>query len=189
MQLEATQVPARQDGVPVLIRNPEGASGVFHITLLGRTEGRFDTFSKGLDEGLNKVLFTLPPGPVYVGCFLGHSFDGEAVKHHDLTKVTVTDPDGFWVSDQLSCQETAGFGPPEEFAVYSDPEQAVRAGVTGVLPTDEVRPAEYPDYNDRVTMLVARGGEPLANVEVNVYQGQARVHFGEACVGSSIADA
>jgi hypothetical protein len=189
MELASTEVQPQPDGVHIQIENPEGLIGHWHATLLGRNDGRFDTF--GTDMGGSNV-FTFPPGPIFVNCFIGPSFDAAKVTRDQLVKIEVVDPHGLWVSDRLACDqpvEATGFQP---FAGLTDEEndheRVIRDHVPGVLANDEVLPAEYGIREDYAWMIVRRDGENLARFQVTGHKGQWGVHFGETCPGSGIAE-
>jgi hypothetical protein len=192
LELGSTRVQAQSDGVHIEI---EGDAH-WNAELLVRDIGRFDTF--GADPG--PIVFTLPPGIIYTNC--GNRIANDP-SDPGVQEFRVVDPNGYWVSDELACdqpvnargfQADAGALNPME----PTPESAIRDHVPGVLATDEVIPAEYGIRENihenwgYAWMLVRRDGESLARFQVTkIGEGEAPewgVHFGDTCPGSGIAD-
>jgi hypothetical protein len=192
MKLGSTEVQPQTDGVHIRIDNREGPGAFWEATLLGREDGRFDTFGNGLEPGVNTIVHTFPPGPIFVNCFTG-SLNASEITRDDLVRIDVRDPNGLWVSDRLACdrsvnakgfQADAGATSPHE----PDPEQAIRLHVPGVQATDKVIPAEYGVRQHYAWMIVRRGSESLARFQVVAHGNRWGVHFGDTCAGSGIAE-
>ena len=185
IELASTVVQPQPDGVHLEIENETGRPGIlFHATLLGRDDGRFDTWGVGTDW----QVFTFPPGPIYARC---DEIPTDLSDPGKFEEFDVVDPNALWVSDELACEhavEAAGFrydgGVPSPSE--PDPEQAIRKHVPGVLPTDEVVPAEYGVREGYAWMIVRRDGQTLARFQVVEYEQKWDVHFGDTCKGSGI---
>jgi hypothetical protein len=103
----------------------------------------------------------------------------------------VTDPNGLWISDALACEETVPYERPAR-TPYADLEKAVRESVRGLLPTDEIMRAGYPqDPFPAATMLVVRDGDPVAAILLTYINSKWLwgPFIGEICVGSGIMGA
>jgi hypothetical protein len=197
--LGSSRVRPQPDGVHVVIDNPEGlVDGAFHATLLGRQEGVFATFTKGLDPGANRIVWGFPPGEIFVGCFpLGPSFEADAFTREDLLPLEVVDAEGYYVSNRLTCQEGVEMDGFRDDAgalspVAPSPEEAVRAYVPGILPDDEILRAIYPGaVGNRAPayVVVRRAEDTLAWLKVTDHGGRWGVHFGYACPGSGLGGA
>jgi hypothetical protein len=185
IDLASTVVRPQPDGVHVDIENLYGRRDItFDAALLGRDDGRFD----GWSVGTGPQVFTFPPGPIYAWC---DEPPTDLSNPHDVEEFVVVDPDGLWVSDALACKnpvEAAGFryNGDAPSSPEPDPEQAIRKHVPGVLPTDEVVPAEYGVREDYAWMIVRRDGQTLARFQVVEDEHTWDVHFGDTCEGSGI---
>lgn len=188
IQLLSAQVPAQPDGVHVVWDNPGGATH-----LLDHMRGpppvpssdRTLTYRRDPDpDGFTRVVAPWPPGPVEIAC------EAPGVDQRSET-VHVTDPQGLWVSAALACGESVPYK-RRESTPYADLESAVRENVDGVLPTDEIVRAGYPQYTfPAASMLVVRDGNPVAVIILPYVFGE---DFwiplsGEICVGSGIMGA
>ena len=178
--IKSLRVPAQPDGVHILNRNPGGIAGALSIRVRGG-EGPVDSYGISLQSGLNRILLSLPPGPVYVRC------DGKGFGQ-DRAQVDVTDPHGFWVSDQLRCDDSQPYDRSNDRMPRPDPFTAIRMDVRGVTAGDGVVRAGYPqDPWPTATMLVIRDGEAVAvNVVVYIWSEGWIVGPGTACPGAGI---
>jgi hypothetical protein len=185
IELASTVVQPQPDGVHLEIDNAtRQPDTVFHATLLGRDEGRFDSWA----VGTGPQVFTFPPGTIYARC------DEIPVDLSDpatFEEFVVVDPNGLWASDELACEqavEAAGFRSDGDVPspTEADPEQAIREHVPGVLATDEVVPAEYGVRDDYAWMIVRRDAQTLARFQVVENEQKWQVHFGDTCKGSGI---
>jgi hypothetical protein len=188
VEVLTTEVPAQPDGVHVVVDNSGGATHLLSDTkgprpVPGDRTSRFDLFDPHPD-GYTRTVANWPPGPVEIAC----EFPG--LDQRSAT-VRVTDPSGLWISDALACEETVEFE-RESFLFNADIEAAVRDNVRGVLPTDEIVRAGYPqDPFPAAYMLVVRDGDPVT-VLILIYHGSEGGWYpfvGEICVGSGIMGA
>jgi hypothetical protein len=118
------------------------------------------------------------------------SCHGQGINERRET-VYVTDPQGLWVSDALACEKAVPYDRGRRWP-YADLETAVRENVDGVLSTDEIVRAGYPqDPFPAATMLVVRDGEPLAAITLIYIDSEAfwMPATGEICAGSGIMGA
>lgn len=185
IEVLSTEVPAQPDGVHIIVDNPGGAR-IVHARLKGPPPvGIHDkTLSVGVrQQGLAREIQQWPPGAVELSCH-GHGVDERRVR------VQVTDPQGLWISDELACDDTVPYDRPSDRTPYADLERTVRENVHGVLPSDDIVRAGYPqDAFPVATLLVVRDGEPLAAIELihtpdDWFPGPGRI-----CVGSGIMGA
>jgi hypothetical protein len=186
IELLSTEVPAQPDGVHIITDNPGGAR-IVHAHLKGPTPvpSSDRSLSVGVrPQGLAREVQGWPPGPVELSCH------GQEIDERRET-VHVTDPQGLWVSAALACEETVPY--ERESVIFNvDMVIAVRENVRGVLPTDEIVRAGYPqDPFPAATMLVVRDGDPVAAL-ILPYRGRGKGWYpfiGEICVGSGIMSA
>lgn len=182
----STEVPAQPDGVHIVVDNAAGAThisshmkGQPHVPTGGRTL-RYSLLDPDPD-GFSRLVATWPLGPVELAC------EAPGIEQRSET-VRVTDPDGQWISAVLSCEETVPYD-RERRQPYADLEKNIRNNVSGVLPTDEIVRAGYPqDSFPAATMLVVRDGEPVAAITLLYIDGEAFwiPSYGEICRGSGI---
>jgi hypothetical protein len=184
IDLLSTEVPAQPDGVHIIVDNPGGAR-IVHAHLKGPTPVTISP--RGLSvgvrpQGLARDIEAWPPGPVELSCH-GQEMDERRETVH------VTNPQGLWVSAALACDDTVPYHRPTDSTPYTDMETAVRQNVKGLLPTDEIVRAGYPqDPFPAATMLVLREGEPLAAITL-IYIDSEEFWIpstGEICRGSGI---
>jgi hypothetical protein len=188
IEVLSAEVPAQPDGVHVIVDNPGGAR-IVHVHLKGPTPVSHPDRSLSVGvrpQGLARDIEAWPPGPVELSCH-GHGIDERRETVH------VTDPQGFWVSGALACEETVPYNRPAGLTLHADMEAAVRENVRGLLPTDEIVRTGYPqDPLPAVTMLVVRDGDPVAAITL-IYAGPEEGGWipnpGEICVGSGIMGA
>jgi hypothetical protein len=183
------EVPAQPDGVHIVVDNAAGAThisshmkGPPHVPTGGRTL-RYSLLDPDRD-GFVRLVATWPPGPVELAC------EAPGIEQGSET-VRVTDPDGQWISAVLSCEETVPYE-REKRQPDADLERNIRNNVSGVLSTDEIVRAGYPqDTFPAATMLVVRDGEPVAAITLIYIDGEAFwiPSYGEICVGSGIMGA
>jgi hypothetical protein len=186
VEVLTTEVPAHSDGVHVVVDNSGGATHLLsdmkgpRPVPAGRTF-RFDLFDPHPD-GYTRTVANWPPGAVEIAC----EFPG--LDQRSAT-VRVTDPNGLWISDALACEETVPYERPGVRTPYADLETAVRESVRGLLPTDEIVRAGYPqDPFPGATMLVVRGGAPVAAILLIYIDSELLwgPFIGEICRGSGI---
>ena len=188
VEVLTTEVRAQPDGVHLVIDNAGGATHLLSDMkgprpVPGDRTLRFSLFDPHPD-GYTRVVANWPPGPVEIAC----EFPG--LDQRSAT-VRVTDPNGLWISDALACEETVPYE-RESIITNADLVIAVRENVRGVLPTDDLVRAGYPqDPFAAAYMLVVRDGDPVA-VLILPYVGSEEGWYpfiGEICVGSGIMGA
>jgi hypothetical protein len=188
IELLSTEVPAQPDGVHVVVDNSGGATHLLSDTKGPRPvpedrTSRFDLFDPHPD-GYTRTVANWPPGPVEIAC----EFPG--LDQRSAT-VRVTDPNALWISDALACEETVPYN-RETVIGNADIVKAVRENVRGVLPTDDIVRAGYPqDPFPAAYMLVVRDGDPVAVLILPYHGSEGGWHpfVGEICVGSGIMGA
>jgi hypothetical protein len=185
IDLFSTEVPAQPDGVHIITDNPGGAR-IVHAHLKGPPPvGIHDeTLSVGVrPQGLARDIQAWPPGPVELSCH------GQEINERRET-VVVTDPQGLWISDALACEDAVPYD--RGHMPYADLERTVRENVSGLLLSDEIVRAGYPqDAFPAATLVVVRDGEPLATVMLIYIDSEDfwMPSTGEICVGSGIMGA
>jgi hypothetical protein len=180
----STEVPAQPDGVHIVVANPGGANALSIHARGPRPVPYWDKTDRIVlrPGGLTRETVLLSPGPVEIGC------SRPGVQEPKET-VQVTDPDRLWVSDELSCEDTIPYKRTES-APYTHLEMAVRENVHGVLPSDDIVRAGYPeDVSPVASMVVVRDGEPVATI-VLIFSEEGWIPLpGEICVSSGIMGA
>jgi hypothetical protein len=139
------------------------------------------------------VIVPVPPGQAEIACRRpeGGSVSGGPAEHPDLfVPIQILDPDGLYVSPDLSCalsdqKELRGhFDVTTLFAIGS--ESLVRRKVTGIQPHDVVELTGYPDSTDLGDLgdswRVVREGKVVAQINTPILDGRA-------CRGSGIGGA
>jgi hypothetical protein len=118
----------------------------------------------GAPPGTTAQVVDLGPGALTVGC------DDPATEPDAGEPIEIVDPEGIWVSTQLSCAEQ--FSSVADYiqgaqGETSDPLEAARKALEGygLEPDDIFEPAGYPEAEVAKVRLV-RDGEPLAVVDL-----------------------
>jgi hypothetical protein len=183
----STEVPAQPDGVHIVVDNAAGAT---HISSHMRGPPPVPSGDRTLryslldpdPDGFSRLVATWPPGPVEIAC------EAPGVEQRSET-VRVTDPDGQWISAVLSCEKTVPYDRPADRTPYTDLETTVRENVSGLLRSDEVVRAGYPeDVFPAASMVVVRDGDPVAAI-IFIYIDSEYGWMpgpGEICRGSGI---
>jgi hypothetical protein len=185
----STEVPAQPNGVHIVVDNAAAAThlsshmkGQPHVPTGGRTL-RYSLLDPDPD-GFVRLVATWPPGPVELAC------EAPGIEQRSET-VHVTDPDGQWISAVLPCEESVPYD-RERSQPYADLEKNIRRNISGVLPTDEIVRAGYPqDSFPAATMLVVREGESVAAITLLYIDSEAFwiPSYGKICAGSGIMGA
>jgi hypothetical protein len=74
---------------------------------IGEEQAPFDTFSIGLDPGLNDIVLPVPPGTLRFGCFAA-PFEAGAVDEQllrSIRSIAVSDPHAYWAPPSLACAD------------------------------------------------------------------------------------
>ena len=188
MQLASTEVAAQSDGVHVDIEDGSAEASQWRVMVFGKSDGRFGSFIAG---GPGKVIFPIPPTVAYAKC--GDTSPNDP-SEPGVTPFRVIDPNHFWVSEALVCDDPVDArGFRAEAGALSDLEQtaedAIRDHVRGVLPTDEVLAGGYGSGPDTAWMIVRRSGNVLAGFQVvRASDDRWGVHWGDTCPGSGIGE-
>jgi hypothetical protein len=153
------------DGPHLHVENPGGAvdlvltdaSGPGRSPLRLNAEGPTDLVEPFLD-----------PGDYLASC--AESGDGGADGVHSATAavpVRLANPDGVWVAATLDCASTErGVLTHATVQTRDDVPSVIRTSVVGIEEGDEIAPAAYPESDQHVTVLVRRGGAPVAVVRL-----------------------
>jgi hypothetical protein len=150
--------------------------GGIHFEIVNETDTERSFSLSGADTGLGfgappgttEQVVDLGSGALTVGC--GDPATGPGPGPGPGEPIEIVDPDGIWVSTQLSC--------PQQFSSVadyiqgaqgetSDPLEAARKALEGygLEPDDVFEPAGYPEAEVPKVRLV-RDGEPLAVVDL-----------------------
>jgi hypothetical protein len=192
---------ATDAGVPVTVWSPDNAHTLF-VPLEGWLP--FDNQMLGLELGKNHLVLTVPPGRVTFGCLRG--VQGATLDPATAVTVTVDDPNGYFAPGKVDC---AGAQPsrftfnllqamlPDLFPgqIPSGPlplEEAVGDYLPGVVATDVLQPALYPNDRRMEAIAVNRDGRRIALVTRARYNEDEGFPFPlsvVACPGSGIARA
>ena len=153
---------------PTVAPQPAG----IHFEIVNETDTERSFSLDGVDTGLGfgappgttEQVVDLGPGALTVGC------GDPATEPGSGEPIEIVDPDGIWVSTQLSCAEQ--FSSVTDYiqgakGETSDPLEAARKALEGygVEPDDVFEPAGYPEAEVQKVRLV-RDGEPLAVVDL-----------------------
>ena len=158
IRVETPTVAPQPDGIHFEIVNDTDTERSFSLS--GANTG----LGFGAPPGTTEQVVDLGPGALTVGC------DDPATEPEAGEPIEIVDPEGIWVSTQLSC--------PEQFSSVtdyiqgaqgetSDPLEAARMALEGygLEPDDVFEPAGYPEAEVPKVRLV-RDGEPLAVVDL-----------------------
>ena len=160
IRLSTDRVLARSDGV--------------HMELVNRVDEPTSVNGLGMDLGANEerdLVSGIAPGIVELACwpFSEHGGGDEPA----TTPLEVLDPDGLFVSGDVECDGVMSNSIADFVAAPDDrgppPIDVARGLIDGLLTTDEVRYAGYPDGPGAV--IVVRDGEVVASYSI--------VHFAE----------
>jgi hypothetical protein len=149
----SSAVRAQGDGVHVIVTNTSGGDLSF----------QWDLGGENAPIGKHELVLTLPPGVTGVRCQDPGEDAGPPGAYVDLE---IVDPDGVYVSTELSCDEVTGW-----FADYGpdatgdpDPVQSARDHLHGLEPGDVVEAAGYPE-DETPQVRVVRDRQVIAVLE------------------------
>lgn len=150
--IEQRDVAAQSDGVHFRVENRAGE----FVSL----NGTGMDFSNGVSEHATRV----EPGVVKIACWPGSM---HTEPEPTRTKITVHDPNGFWVPAELECPRDDLIGSSTlDYASRSsgeqgNPEEIARGQLKGLEPDDQIFTAGYPEAEYR-DIAVERDGDIVA---------------------------
>ncbi len=168
-EVSTPSVQVQPDGVHFAVENPVGATMLDVFPALWGDGVAGQEFEGPMAE----VLLQVPPGDALVACV--PKGGGPRADSLDELKaavpIQIEDPSGAWKSDVLAC----GAGERKELdrpglAAYAsvnpnttDLEEVIRRAIPGILDTDQVGPAGYPNGDPRTRQWrVVRDGKVIA---------------------------
>jgi hypothetical protein len=160
-------VRPQSDGVHVVIDNTTATRGSYEVGNLG---------GENLPPGESHVTLPTPPGPLTIRC------NGGAQR----ATIRVQDPEGIWVSPELSCPDWQGYSttgqsePPDADLVHLASDH-----LRGLAPSDQLQLAGYPDANERFVRVV-RADSTVAVTSFDFLDGSWHFKGTSACNGSGI---
>jgi hypothetical protein len=182
--LDTTQVRPQSDGLHVVmdasgdVANAEIDTGSTPETFSGVGVDPHDDGSRGIP---------IAPGPWFVGCSArGDAVPIDAFGTARAPAFTIVDPEGIYVPVDLACHAptTRTYG-----VTGSDITHDSIAAVPGILSTDTVQPAGYPDgpgFKDGPILTVLRDGSAVARIHLPFEANGSWTVSVDACPGSGI---
>jgi hypothetical protein len=141
-------VAAQPDGVHVRVTNTSSLDLSLQIEGIG---------GDNAPVGEHESVLPLAPGEVRLRCVDPAS---DAGSPGEYVTVEVVDPAGLYVSPELECTSVVGMTPeyPEGWMGYrGDPVEAARVLLTGLLESDVVERAGYPQSSEPIVRIVREG--------------------------------
>jgi hypothetical protein len=189
-ELDTPAVGVQPDGLHIDAENLAQATGIDIAIDGGKTVLGNPAF-RSIQREI--VIVPVPPGQAEIACRRpeGGSVSGGPAEHPDLfVPIQILDPDGLYVSPELSCatsDQKALRGHIDVTTLFAaGGESFVRRKVSGIRSHDVVELTGYPDTTRLVefghTWRVVREGEVVAQINVPVLDGTA-------CAGSGIGGA
>lgn len=141
----------------------DNRSGVDEVIING-TSGEASAHGADIDlSSATKHTFQIPPGDYAVGCFHDDEVDGaDGGEGWDrlpgMVSVHVTDPDGIYISPELTCTVSERTSSDDRVITSLDrptPEEVIRSAIEGLEADDVIEPTGYPV----ATGLAALGGD------------------------------
>ena len=193
--LDSTVVRPRSDGFHVVVDASDEVVGVEVTNSPASTLGM-----GGPLHSDGESVFPLEPGSWHIGCY---ARGGGVVAGPSSAAFTLVDPEGVYTPVALVCDGRDGQTVSRRFAATGSPSSGVDgryepttqtveasvAAVPGILPTDVVREAGYPDGNGfkgGPLYTVLRDGRPLARLHIPVEVDRTWTLSVDACPGSGI---
>lgn len=189
-EISTPVVRAHPDGIHVQVRGAPNTEALF-IRSASRPGWDLSSGSNGIED---ELVVGATPGEAFAGCFSGDPVperEAGAPQQPDESAFTIVDPTGSWVSTELTC----GFDPDtRHFEADRDSagepiESAARRAIPGVLDTDVVERAGYPQAGDRQEVRIVRDGEVVAWASGFIFNAESWLFDVTACEGSGIASA
>jgi hypothetical protein len=182
--VDTTQVRPQSDGLHVVmdasgdVANAEIDTGSTPVTFSGVGVDPQEDGSRGIP---------IAPGPWFVGCSAhGDAVPIDAFGTSRAPTFEIVDPAGIYVPTDLACDSPS----TGTYSVTgSDIAADSIAAVPGILPTDSVQAAGYPDGPGSTAgqiMSVLRGGAPVARITIPYETGTAWTISVDTCPGSGI---
>jgi hypothetical protein len=189
-ELDTPAVGVQPDGLHIDAENLAQATEV-DVAIDGGTTVLGNPAFRGVQREI--VIFDVPPGPAEIACRRpeGGSVSGGPAEHPDLfVPIQILDPDGLYVSPDLSCassDQKALRGHIRVMTLFATGDESfVRRKVSGIRPHDVLEPTGYPAatslWPGAIGWRVVREGEVVARINAPVLDGRA-------CRGSGIGGA
>jgi hypothetical protein len=182
--VDTTQVRPQSDGLHVVmdasaeVANAEIDTGTTPETYFGVGLDPNEDGSRGIP---------IAPGSWFVGCSTrGDNVPIDAFGTSRAPAFTIVDPEGVYVPVDLACDAptTRTYG-----ATGSDVTADSIASVPGILPTDSVEPAGYPDgpgFKSGPMLTVLRDGTAVARIHLPFEANGSWTVSVDACPGSGV---
>lgn len=168
-------VLVQRDGLHFNIRNDTGQALVVEVAQIEAGQeipGEFASVGDSIVESgrEEKMTWVVPPGVVGVACVRTGQPPGQSELLRTMARVQVLDPEEFYVPIDLNldCEsagvETYGLSLPQQIGDPDEPIRVVRARVQGLLSSDTLERAGYPEQR-HIWVLVIRAERDVALVD------------------------
>lgn len=178
-------VATRADGVHVHVLESGGFDAV---TMWGGDDNPVRTthFTTGHTFD-HRFIRPLTPGRWSIACFSGSQSSPGIRRQGGAGSVLVVDSAGFFVPYGLSCRpdDRTGF-PVPLLAPASSVDSLVRDQLDGVLDSDTVEPAGYPESGSLIWRIV-RDGEVVGSLHARITGGTGSIYSVFVCADSAIS--
>ncbi|MDP9328188.1 MAG: hypothetical protein M3P10_08270, partial [Actinomycetota bacterium] len=179
-EVETPTVRPQPDGVHILVEAPGSGDelGVIFESTIDRS-----AYLSGSQDPRNGIVREMGAGTWRVACYSGPGEPNGVAG--DAPSLEVVDPDGIWIPTTLQCTgQESGISLTQEFSASA--KDAIHA-VTGVLPTDVVEPAGYPEGSSAVLVWrVVRDGSVVAWLHLRQAGDEWSVIAGMGCTDAGI---
>jgi hypothetical protein len=149
-QVLTPDVAAQPDGVHISVTNTSSSDLALQFQEVGGDDA---------PVGTNEVVWPLPPGPIELRCM---DPNADAGAPGGYVQLAIVDPHDFYVQADLQCTNGQAVGGNVDYVPgakgeQGDPVDITKRNATGLLPTDTVEAAGYPDAATRIVRLVRDG--------------------------------
>ncbi len=179
-EVETPTVRPQPDGVHILVEAPGVGDelGVIFESTIDRS-----AFLSGSQDPRNGIVREMGAETWRVACYSGPGEPNHVAG--DAPSLAVVDPDGIWIPTTLQCtDQESGISPTQEFSASA--QDAIHA-LTGVLPTDVVEPAGYPEGSSAgLVWRVVRNGSIVAWLHLRQSGDEWYVIAGMGCTDAGI---
>ncbi len=154
-QVLTPDVAAQSDGVHISVTNTSSSD----LSLQFKDVG-----GDNAPVGTNEVVWPIAPGPLQLRCM---DPNADAGTPGGYVQLGVYDPQGFYVPFDLQCATGQAVGGNADYVTgakgeQGDPVDITKKNATGLLPSDTVEAAGYPQAPERIVRVV-RDGNVVAN--------------------------